>query len=518
MKFRFLLAAVLVGAAVPLLSAKVEPFAPDARAEKSPAYTVTVDGQDVFTTRFRDVHYAAFALDRPAAVEVRADAPVRDFNVSPHAAGIAARAEGATLKFTLDRPRHLVVTINGGERLFLFANPVETDAPRPGDAGVTSVADFGVDATGGRVETVRLQQAIDRVAAEKGVLYFPPGVYLTGTLSLKSNLTLYLAAGARLLASDNPDDFPPDAGWDEANLRYDPDLWFRLGRVDAAYRRVLFVDGATHVRVAGRGIIDGQGKALRFRKNIEFVLVRKSSDVSFEGVTLLDAPMYNAHVLASERVTFRNIKIVSDQNVPNTDGIDPDSSKDVLIDGCFLLCADDCVSPKTSGQTLLTGDLERLTVRNSVMLSRTSATKFGNESFGGMMRDITFENNDLLEGDRAITISCLDGNGYENVKFIDTRVESLLPGKRQFPFQIHTRQRKPGGPSGHIHNVVFKNLTVEKEYKNPSKISGVDAQNDVRGVHFINFVMAGKVRLNAADAHVEIGPFVSDVTFSGPEE
>ena len=50
--------------------------------------------------------------------------------------------------------------------------------------------DFGVDATGKRMDTLKLQQAIDRVAAEKGVLYFPPGIYLSGTLSLKSNLTV----------------------------------------------------------------------------------------------------------------------------------------------------------------------------------------------------------------------------------------------------------------------------------------------------------------------------------------
>lgn len=514
MKLPVLPIALFTMAAASVISARVEIVQPDARAEKSTEYEVTVDGKPLFVTRFRAVSYASFSQDSPASVTVRGSDPVTSYNISPHSAGIPGTIDGRSLTFTLDRPRQVIVTLNNGGKLLLFSNSIESGAPKPGAPGVISALDRNIDPTGQRLETARLQKAIDDAAAAKGTLYLPPGVYRTGSLSLKSDLTLYLAEGARLLGSDNPEDYPADAGWDESNLRYDPDLWFRMGRVDAAYRRFLLVDNAHNVQVRGRGIVDGRGKLLRFKKNISFILVRQSSGVVFEDITLLDSPCYNAHVLASDHVTFRNVKIVSDQEVPNTDGVDPDSSKDVLVEGCFLMCADDCISPKTSGQTKLTGDLERLTVRDSILLSRTSATKFGNESFAGMMRDITFENVDAVEGDRAIVVSCLDGNGYENVRFINFRIETLLGIKRQYPIQLHTRQRKPGGPSGHIHDVLFRNVTVEHEYAQPSRLAGFDAQNDVRGVRFENYVMAGRVRLSAEDAHVQIGPFVSDVTFS----
>ena len=55
-----------------------------------------------------------------------------------------------------------------------------------------------------------------------------------------------------------------------------------------------------------------------------------------------------------------------------------------------------------------------------------------------------------------------------------------------------------------------------EEYPQPSKIRGLSEEMDVRDARFVNYKVAGRVRLDAADANVEIGPFVPDVTFSGP--
>ena len=191
-----------------LSASQFEIYPRNSHALASETYSVQVDGKSVFTEKFKDVNCAQFSFSGRVSVKVRASAPIADFNISPRSAGVVAKADGATLRFELDRPRQLVVTINKGERLFLFADPVDRDAPVPGRAGVRDVRDFGVDPTGQRVDTARLQQAIDQVAAAGGVLYFSPGVYLTGTLTLKSNLTLYLAGGAVLLGSTRAEDYP----------------------------------------------------------------------------------------------------------------------------------------------------------------------------------------------------------------------------------------------------------------------------------------------------------------------
>ncbi|MFB3903996.1 MAG: hypothetical protein ACE15E_11130 [Acidobacteriota bacterium] len=174
----------------------------------SQTYEVDVEGRSVFTEKFKDVNLAQFGSSGKVQVRARASAPVKESSISPRSAGITAIADGSMLRFELDRPRQLVIKINGGERLFLFADPIDRDAPVPGQAGVKKVREFGVDPTGQRVETARLQQAIDQVAAACGVLYFSPGLYLTGTLTLKSNLTLYLAGGAVLLGSTRAEDYP----------------------------------------------------------------------------------------------------------------------------------------------------------------------------------------------------------------------------------------------------------------------------------------------------------------------
>jgi len=510
---RNLLSAMLAALA---LSAPVgaRPQPPDTRAVASSAYTVEIAGQPVFTEKFRDVNFAAWRFTGTVEVSVTAHEPVRDFNISPHSAGIAATAVGSILRFKLDRPRHLVVTVNGGEKHFLFADPPDPGAPRPGDPGVFNVLDFGIDATGARLETARLQQAIDRVAAAKGTLYFPPGVYLSGMLSLKSDLTLHLAEGARLLASDNPADFPVDEGFDEANIRHDPALWVKAGGSDVAYRQFILVDGAHNVRVSGPGIIEGRGRILRPLKNIMFVVVRSSSDVEFDGVTLLDSPMYNVHLLASDHVTLRRVKIVSDQEVHNTDGIDPNSSRDVLVEDCFVFTGDDCIAIKTSGQNRLGGDAGRITVRNCVLTSRTSGIKLGTETFAGAHSDILFDDNDILEADRAINLSSEDGHGFERIRLIGLRVERLLGRRVQFPVHIHVERRHPQGAAGRIHDVLLQDISIAEEYSSPSRLDGLSPEHDVRGIRFVNYKVAGRVRLDADDANVKIGPFVSDVTFT----
>ena len=438
------------------LSAALQP--PNPRSTPSTTYRVEIDGKEIFTTAFADIHYAYFTQAGTQEVTIRTADPVSKFNISPHSTRIAGHADGTALRFKLDQPRYLVVTVNDGAKLFLFAEPpADPAAPQPGQPGVTSVADLGIDNTGQKLETAKLQQAIDQVAAKGGTLYFPRGIYLTGMLSLKSNLTLYLAEGARILGSDNPDDYPIDAGYKDGDLQWGNDYWWKQGRLDAAFRRVIFVDGQKNVRVAGPGMIDGRGRELvggrgnpliqtremlkrsawendgRGIPSIMFLAVFRSSHVTFEGITLLDSPEYNAHIVGSDHVTFKRVKVISDQKVPNTDGLDPDGSRDVLIDNCLLYTADDGVSVKTSGQSRNKGDSERITVRNSVFISGVSCCKIGNETFTGSSRDILFENNDILEARRAFIISMLDGNDTGIFASSTTGSRSCCRAARSFP-------------------------------------------------------------------------------------
>jgi len=326
-----MLALGLLSAAAAATRGAIEIYPASARAVASPLYRVRADGRAVFTEAFTDVHYAHFSASGRVAISISTGAPITGYSIQPRFNAPTAKVAGDSLEFILDRPRQLVVTINGAQRLFLFVDAINPHAPRPDDPGVRSIADFGVDATGARLETKRIQDAIDRVAAAKGVLYFPPGTYLTGTLALKSDLTLYLAGGATLLGSIDRDDYPVDAGFKESDMKNDPEHWSNKG-ADMTYSRLLLIDRAHNVRLAGRGVIDGQGRLIRNQgKPANLLRIRDSAQVTVEGLILRDAAAWNTHVLYSRDVTIRDVKIINDRSVANSDGIDPDSAQDLPV-------------------------------------------------------------------------------------------------------------------------------------------------------------------------------------------
>src|SRR5580698_1729387 len=108
------------------------------------------------------------------------------------------------------------------------------------------VKHFGAAGDGKRLETAALNRAIEACATRGGgTVYLPPGKYLTGTVILKSHVTLQLEAGATLLGSENPDDYPlVDDPWDKTNKTIAP---------------LIYADHAENITLTGRGTIDGQG-------------------------------------------------------------------------------------------------------------------------------------------------------------------------------------------------------------------------------------------------------------------
>ena len=499
---------------VPALAAAsdVEIFPNPLRAERSADFHVTAGGRDVFVETFKDVAIAHFSFLGEISVSVRATRSIRKVDISPHAARIVATQTNDTLTFQLTQPRHVVVEIDG-RRLFIFADPIDAAAPKLGQKGVRSVLDFGVDRTGGELDTARLQQAIDEVAAVRGTLLVPPGVYLTGTLSLKSNLTLHLAAGALLLGSPNRDDYPVASGFQESDKKNDPANHTNQGE-GFSNSQLLAIENATNVRLAGHGVIDGRGSIVRDQgKPANLLRIRNSSHVTVEGVTLRNSAAWNTHILYSTHVTFRGVKVVNDRAVSNSDGIDPDSAQDVLIENCFLYAGDDAFAIKTTNNSRLLRNAERITVRGCVILTKKSALKLGTETQAEAQRDIAFTDNDIVEADRAMSLYCSDGARFERIRFERNRVERFFPDRKQRAIEFWVRHRN-GMQAGSIRDVLIADTTIEVDFPNPSLIEGFNADHGVSGVRFVNYRVAGRVCRTAADARIEMNKFVQPPTFS----
>ncbi len=466
-------------------------------AKKSDEFIVTAAGREVFVERYKDVHYTHFTVDAVCELTVKCPQTVKSFKVRPLSCNIPAVAAGDTLHFVLEKPHKLVIEINDLDRLFIFA---DTPNSRPDISDEKTHVLKGVDNTGTEKVTAKLQKAINSLPKD-GTLIVPRGVYKCGTINLKSDMTLYLDEGSLLLASGQKIDFPVDKGLLEADHVQRPDSYSNNGE-NMTHSRFIFINNCKNVRITGQGTIDGSGNLLRPQgKPANLIRVRNSTNVIIEDVVLRNAAAWNTHILYCENVTARNIKMINDPKVPNTDGINPDSSKNVVIENCLLYCGDDCVAVKSTNNSGLLRNVENITVRGNVLMTKKSALKLGTETKADLMHDITFIDNDILLCDRGMSLYCMDGAVFENVNFINNRFEDFYRDNRQMhlDFDIGERSGK-----GRIRNVLVKNCTFLKPWPKPSYIDGLDREHIIENLRFVNYQVEGRFCRDAAQARMDI--------------
>ncbi|HEX7845390.1 MAG TPA: glycosyl hydrolase family 28 protein, partial [Chitinophagaceae bacterium] len=368
----------------------------------------------------------------------------------------------------------------------------------------------GVDGTGQTLSTAALQKALDEAAAAKKILYFPPGVYRTGSLKVSSNANIFLEAGAMIKGSEDRKDYPSDDNKKESDHVNDKANFTDNGEW-MTFSRLILVDSASNVKIWGRGIIDGSGSIVRAQgKPANLIRIRNSRNVNIEGVILRDPACWNTHILHSENVTIRNIKMLNDRSVANTDGFDPDASKKVLIDNCFAYCSDDNIAIKTTNNANLLADIDDVVINNCVFITKKSALKVGTETKGASMRNIVFKNNYIVEADRGMVLYCNDGATFEKISFINNYFELGLKSSnlKAVHFQIKNRSGK-----GQIKNILIKDCKIASTFSNVSEIVGLDAEHIVDGVLFKNVTLGGKLVQSLNDIGAKTNEFVKNIRF-----
>ena len=307
---------------------------------------------------------------------------------------------------------------------------------------VCDVTSFGAAGTGKTPDTAAIQKAIDSCAgAGGGVVYFPRGDYLSGTFTLKSNITLHLAPGATLWGSRNIRDYNP--------------------------RHLIYAAGATNIAIEGGGTIDGQSDAF-FDQNHRpmarpspLIELRDCKDIRIQDVRILKAPGWTIHPKNCERVKIRGITLINDMLGLNTDGIDPDSSRDVIISDSYIESGDDCIVIKTTKQGERVLPSENVTVTNCVMRSSASALKLGTESWADF-RHCVFSNCVIRDSRTGIALLNKDGATMEDVSFSNiTMATAPKFGKGvEWPIVIDLEKRAPDSKIGRIRDVLFSDVQV----------------------------------------------------------
>ncbi|KAI0500945.1 hypothetical protein KFK09_019163 [Dendrobium nobile] len=247
------------------------------------------------------------------------------------------------------------------------------------------------------------------------MLVVPAGRWLTGPFNLTSHFTLFLHSDAVILASTDINEYPIVA----------PLPSYGRGRdlPGGRYSNFIWGSNLTDVIITGEnGTINGQGQFWwdKFHKKElnstrgHLLELMYSKNILITNLTFINSPFWNLHPVYCKNVVIANITILAPVDSPNTDGINPDSCSNVIIEDNFIISGDDCVAIKSGWDEygIRVGiPSEQITVRRLTCISPTSAViAIGSEMSGGV-RQIFAENITAINSESALRIKTAVGRG-----------------------------------------------------------------------------------------------------------
>ena len=328
--------------------------------------------------------------------------------------------------------------------------------------------EFGARPDGQTLATKAIQQAVDACAEQGGgVVQLSPGVYLSGTIFLRTGVTLQIDEGATLLGSTNLVDYP----------EVTPQFQSLMTERERVSQSIIYADRVERIGLRGKGVIDGQGAKFTVRPRERPLVGRpflirmiECRDVRVEDITLRNSASWTESFLACDNLTIRNIR-VHGHVIRNNDGIDIDGCQNVLIEGVESSSDDDGMCFK--GTSLR--PTKNVVVRNSRFFSYCNALKIGTDSQGAF-ENIQISNLELgrpppgtpplhlgrPEGISGISLEIVDGGtidriAIDNIKIVGT----LAPIYLVLGDRGRHLQGQPRLPPGALKHVTISNLTAE---------------------------------------------------------
>ncbi len=322
--------------------------------------------------------------------------------------------------------------------------------------------DFGAKADGVTLNTSSLQAAIDFTSANGGGrVILDKGDYVSGTIYLKSNVTLHIEKDARLLASLNPYDFirDPDAKWTslifaikQENIGVTGEGMINGRGFEVATRYVDFV----HLGLIDDPLGNDRVREIMRPQNIHFY---KCENITIKGITLKDSASWTHQYDKCRNILVDGIKVDA-KSYWNNDGIDIVDCSDVIIRNCFFDAADDVYCFKSHSEDGLS---ENILVENCVGRSSANGIKFGTYT-RGKFKHFRFKNMTIYDTYRsAITIATVDGAQIEDV-IIDS-IRSIHTGNPIF-LRTGTRNTNPA-QTPYLKDIIIRNMYAEVPLDKP---------------------------------------------------
>jgi polygalacturonase len=271
------------------------------------------------------------------------------------------------------------------------------------------ITDFGAQPGGEFKNTEAIRNAIAAChKAGGGRVVVPAGVWVTGAVQLKSNVNLHLAAGAVLSFSDDPSDYLPAVrssweGWECFNYspliyafeaenvaltgegRIEPRMhtwkrWFERPPAHMEALKRLYTMGSTGVPVERRQMAEGENNL-----RPQLIQFNRSRNVLIEDIKIRNSPFWTIHLLLCDSVVVRRVDIFAHGH--NNDGIDPEGTRNLLVEDCRFDQGDDAIAIKSGTNHdgwRLNRPSENIVIRNSTVVRGHQLVAVGSELSGGV--------------------------------------------------------------------------------------------------------------------------------------
>lgn len=377
-----------------------------------------------------------------------------------------------------------------------------------GEAAVFDPCQFDAKPDGRTLCTGAIQQAIDACAAAGGgTVTLAGGKFLSGTVFLRSHVTLCIESGATLLGSTDIAHYPHNL----PAIRSYTDTYVKQSLIAG--------ENLEDIGITGHGVIDGQGEAFKvakpdppYEERPYLIRLVNCRDVRVEGVHLRKSAMWMQHYLGCERLTMRGIRVWNFGNA-NNDGLDLDGCKDCMVSQCVFESDDDAITLKSTFER----PCESITISDCIARSHCNAIKMGTESNGGF-KNVTISNCTVSSptntgvyygrptGMSGVSLELVDGGQLECIAVSNISIQGVMVplflrlGARNRPY----KEGMDPQPVGSFRNVVIQNIVATGAAKTGCSITGLpEAQIENVSLSNIQIQFEGGGTRDLADRPIE---------------
>ena len=370
-----------------------------------------------------------------------------------------------------------------------------------------SISGFGAQPNDNTADTKAIQQAVDKCAeAGGGTVIFPAGTWLSGTIFLKSNVSVFLENGAVWKAVNDINGYP----------YIDPKIMSRENRQPR--RAMVYGYQLQNIKIYGEGTFYGGGDYDIFdvEKNPDEdknyfrpfgIYLEDCRNITVEGITMKASGFWMQRYFYCDNIKLSNLTIYNHSN-KNNDGIDIDGCHNVTVDNCFIDSSDDALVLKSEGLRTC----EDIVITNCVLSSHATPLKCGTGSLGGFKRiaisnivirpSKSKEMNHPLNawgGLSGIDLLCVDGGIMEDIVINNVVMDSV-----ETPIFIKLGNRnsgwegKPEATPGRVSNIKISNIVARESGAISSAITGYPG-NYVENVQLSDIYVSVRGSDNPAD-------------------